>query len=139
MDNKELAIYSGIALYAAKEFLVPLIKGSFGRNIQAVDKHTEEVNQTLKEHTKEISELKSAQTGLSTTLSSELGNIGGQLKALDTRIAKQGEFHDQKLTDALANLATEFNRKLAQTLNTELERTVREVLTEMLPKKGRGR
>lgn len=137
MENKELALYIGGALWVIKEFIAPLVKGSFGRNIQAVDKHTEEVNQTLKEHTKEISELKSAQTGLSTTLSSELGNIGGQLKALDTRIAKQGEYHDQKLTDALSNLATEFNRKLAATLNSELERTVREVLTDMLPKKGR--
>ncbi len=34
-------------------------------------------------------------------------------------------------------MSTDFNRKLSSTLNSELERTVREVLSEMLPKKAR--
>lgn len=134
MSETQIAVYCGVALYTVKEFLVPLVKGSFGRNLQQVDEHTKKVDALLEEHSKSIADLKGEQKSLLTTL----GSIDGKLSGLDTRIAKQGEYHDSKLAEALANLATEFNRKLASTLNSELERTVREVLREMLPK-GRGR
>lgn len=134
VENTELVLYIGGGLWAFKEFVVPLVKGSFGRNLQQVDEHTKKVDALLEEHSKSIADLKGEQKSLLVTL----GSIDGKLSGLDNRIAKQGEFHDQKLGDALANLATEFNRKLASTLNSELERVVREVVREELaPKRKR--
>lgn len=137
VENTELVLYIGGGLWAFKEFVVPLVKGSFGRNLQQVDEHTKKVDAMLDDHEKRLVDLKGEQKGLSLTLTSELGNIAGKLSGLDTRIAEQGKFHDQKLTEALNQMSTDFNRKLSSTLNSELERTVREVLSEMLPKRKR--
>lgn len=127
LSNTELGLYAVGALYLAKEFLVPLVKGSLARNLQAKDDQDKAVNQKLDGHERQLSELKMAQA--------QVNVLSGRLEALDTRIEKQGMSHEKKLKDAVAEATTEFNRKLASTLNVELERTVREVLREELKRR----
>ena len=68
----------------------------------------------------------------SSNIAVELSGIKSRLDALDTRIEKSGKSHDERLEKGLADVALELNRKLTSTLNSELERTVRDVLREEL-------
>lgn len=132
-SNAELTI-AGLALvYALREFVVPIIKGSFAKNASAEQEKFRELKLKVDDHEKQLNQVRADNS----QLTGQFGEIKGRLEALDNRIAKQGEVHDAKLSEALANLATEFNRKLTSTLNTELERTVREALREELRTKKR--
>jgi hypothetical protein len=136
MSSMEIAVYGAIGVWAAKELFVPLVKGSFARNLQAKDDADKATAKKLEDHEKQLADLKLAQITSSSSISSELGNINGRLTQLDTRIEKQGQAHDDRLTKGLADVTTELNRKLAATLNAELERTVREVLREELGRRS---
>lgn len=178
-STTEIGLYLVAGLYGVKEFIVPVVKGSFARNLQAKDDQDKETKKKLDDHEQKLAELKSlvelkprldqhdekldeheqklselkslaelkpkvehhehllnelkvAQNSAQATLTSQLGAIDGRLTALDTRIEKQGLAHDQRLKDGLADVTMELNRRLTTTLNSELERTVREVLREEL-------
>lgn len=138
-SNLELAVYGAIGVYAVKEFFVPLVRGSFARNLQAKDEQDRTTAAKIEAHDKRLQalELSHGNTEVkmaasSSSISSELGAIKGRLDALDTRIEKSGKEHDERLSKGLADVAVELNRKLSHTLNAELERTVREVLREEL-------
>lgn len=135
-EQAEYVVYAAIAAYGAKEFLVPLVRGSFARNVAAADDRAKKVDTRLDDHDKVINELKVEKISTS-QMAASLGEIKGQLNQLDNRIAEQGKYHDQKLVEALSTMATDFNHKLATTLNVELERTVRQVVREEL--QGRRR
>lgn len=150
LSGVEVALYGAIGVWGVKEFIVPLVRGSFVRNLQAKDeadkaaqKKVEDlekkVNDVEKTHERKMNELERAQGQFDTKLANttagiqaELSSIKGRLEALDTRIEKSGKAHDDRLKEALTDVTVELNRKLSSMFNTELERTVRDVLREEL-------
>jgi archaellum component FlaC len=141
-ENAELAVYGAIAVWVGKEMLLPLVKGSFARNVQARDDAEKAQQKKLDEHELRLNDLEKTQGQVqikmdasSSSIASELNGIRTSIGHLDTRIEKSGKSHEERLEKGLADVTTELNRKLTGVLNSELERTVREVLREELSRR----